>query len=579
MNYVGSVNIILGKIPGFNDEIFVHCLPANSLILLNNEKEYTLFRQDAKEGQNHGEILPPREENTRSRAYTGSPARLWLASSNEKDPWALILPRVENGLLACRKPPSQSLIVWAADYAFFPGQEYTCFCRKSSHPLEQEKNMPSERDLFESALERTPHRPLADRLRPLDLEEFFGQEQLVGPGKVLRRAIEEDRLFSMLFWGPPGTGKTTLAQLIARRSRSLFVPYSAVSVGVKEIKELAVKARENLKFRRVRTILFLDEIHRFNRAQQDYLLPYVENGTLTLIGATTENPSFEVNSALLSRLRVFVLEPLSPEALSQIIHRALTDENQGLGHLRVTLTDDARNLLIALSGGDARTALNILEVAAGEAHAYREGHIDRELVHEAAQRRSLVYDKAGEEHYNLISALHKSIRDSDPDAALYWLGRMLEGGEDPLYIARRLIRVASEDVGLASPRALELAVAAYQACHFVGLPECALALAQGVVFLATSPKSNALEVAYLGVKEEIARSGHLPVPLHLRNAPTRFLKDLGYGKGYLYAHDFPHARVDQEHFPAGLHNRRFYLPTDRGYEKTLREWMERKLQK
>ncbi len=402
----------------------------------------------------------------------------------------------------------------------------------------------------------------------------MGQEELVGPGKILRRAIEEDRCFSMLFWGPPGTGKTTLARIIAERSRSRFVPYSAVTAGVKEIKEVAARAREDLDASGLRTILFLDEIHRFNKSQQDYLLPHVENGTILLIGATTENPSFEINSALLSRLRVFVLKALDSNAMQTIIHRALQDPERGLGKLRVELDEEAESLIISLAVGDARTALNILEVAAVEAHEHHQGKIGGDIIRDAVQKRSLLYDKTGEEHYNLISALHKSLRDSDPDAGLYWMGRMIEAGEDPLYIARRLVRFASEDVGLASPRALEQATAAYQACRFIGLPECALALAQAVVFLATSPKSNSLEASYIAVKEEIARSGHLPVPLHIRNAPTGLMKKLGYGKGYKYAHDFPDAKVEQEHLPKEIRGKRFYHPTDRGFEKTIKERME-----
>jgi putative ATPase len=411
-------------------------------------------------------------------------------------------------------------------------------------------------------------------MRPQDLDEFLGQEELVGPGKILRRAIEEDRCFSMLFWGPPGTGKTTLARIIAERSRSRFVPYSAVTAGVKEIKEVAAQAREELNASGLRTILFLDEIHRFNKSQQDYLLPHVENGTILLIGATTENPSFEINSALLSRLRVFVLKALDSNAMQTIIHRALQDPERGLGELRVELDEEAESLIISLAVGDARTALNILEVAAVEASEHHQGKISGDIIRDAVQKRSLLYDKTGEEHYNLISALHKSLRDSDPDAGLYWMGRMIEAGEDPLYIARRLVRFASEDVGLASPRALEQATAAYQACRFIGLPECALALAQAVVFLATSPKSNSLEVSYNAVKEEIARSGHLPVPLHIRNAPTGLMKRLGYGKGYKYAHDYPGARVEQEHLPKEIRGKRFYHPSDRGFEKTIKERME-----
>jgi len=429
-------------------------------------------------------------------------------------------------------------------------------------------------DLFDNAVLTGSDRPLADRMRPRDLDEFVGQKALLGEGTILRRAIEEDRIFSMVFWGPPGTGKTTLAQIIARRSRSIFVPYSAVTVGVKEIKELAAKARDDLKYSGTKTILFLDEIHRFNKTQQDYLLPHVEHGTMILIGATTENPSFEVNSALLSRMRVFVLEPLPAVAVKQILLRAINDSERGLGNLDVEFVGHAADLIVSLSGGDARTALNILEVAAADAFRHREGRIDEDAVKEASQKRSLLYDKTGEEHFNLISALHKSLRDSDPDAGLYWMGRMIEAGEDPLYVARRLVRFASEDVGLASPRALEQAVAAFQACRYIGLPECVLALAQAVVFLATAPKSNSLYTAYDAVKDEIARSGHLPVPLHLRNAPTRLMKKLGYGKGYRYAHDFPDASVVQQHLPDEIKESRFYHPSARGFENTIKERME-----
>lgn len=427
--------------------------------------------------------------------------------------------------------------------------------------------------MFETIAAGSRYRPLADRMRPLSLDDFVGQEAILGSEKFLRQAIGEDRVFSMLFWGPPGTGKTTLARIIANKSRSRFVPFSAVTVGVKEIKEVAGQAREDLKYSGIRTILFLDEIHRFNRSQQDSLLPHVENGTLVLIGATTENPSFEVNSALLSRLRVFVLEPLGHYEISTILTRALKDQTNGIGKLNLEMDEKAQKFLASISGGDARTALNILELAAAESERRREKIILRDVVEEVAQKRNLLYDKSGEEHYNLISALHKSLRDSDPDAGLYWMGRMIEGGEDPLYIARRLVRFASEDVGLASPAALEQAVAAFQACRFVGLPECALALAQAVVYLAVAAKSNSLESAYLSVKEEIARSGNLPVPLHIRNAPTRLMKDLGYGKGYLYAHDFPEALVQQQHLPEPLIGKRFYNPTDRGFEKTVRERM------
>jgi putative ATPase len=428
-------------------------------------------------------------------------------------------------------------------------------------------------DLFDIARAADDKRPLAERMRPRTLDDFVGQQDLVGPDGILRRAIEDDRLFSMLFWGPPGTGKTTIAGIMARQTRATYVPFSAVTVGVKEIKEVARKAAEDLKFTGAKTLLFLDEIHRFNRAQQDYLLPYVEDGTLVLVGATTENPSFEVNAALLSRLRVLVFAHLDRDELLEIIFRALNDPADGLGAMEQTLQESTADLLATIAGGDARTALNILEIAATEAYRMRLSEISGDLVRQAAQRKTLQYDKKGEEHYNLISALHKSLRDSDPDAGLYWMGRMIEGGEDPLYIARRLIRFASEDVGLASPRALEQSVAAFQACHLVGLPECALALAQAVVFLATAPKSNALEAAYIEIKKEISRSGHLPVPVHLRNAPTRLMKELGYGKGYQYAHDYPGARVDQEHLPEPLRGRRFYEPTHRGFEATIRERM------
>lgn len=448
-----------------------------------------------------------------------------------------------------------------------------CWASKLERPVNAKRNV---MDLFQNDDLTFKQRPLADRIRPQRLEEFVGQERLLGPGKALTKAIEGGRLFSMLFWGPPGVGKTTLAQIIASRSGSKFHSFSAVTVGVKEVKEVAQQAREDLKFSGIRTILFLDEIHRFNKAQQDYLLPHVEKGDLTLIGATTENPSFEVNSALLSRLRVFILDPLEPEDIETIINNALKDEDRGLGKYNIEIEGSARNLVVSLAGGDARTALNILEASANLVEMNNQSVIDAMSVQEAAQRRNLLYDKEGEQHYNLISALHKSLRDSDPDAGLYWMGRMIEAGEDPLYIARRLVRFASEDVGLAVPQALEQAVAAFQACRYVGLPECALALAQIVVYLALAPKSNSLEAAYIAVKEEIKRSGSLPTPLHIRNAPTALMKQIGYGKGYKYAHDFPDALVDQEHMPEQLKGKKFYNPTDRGFEKTLKERLDAK---
>ncbi len=434
----------------------------------------------------------------------------------------------------------------------------------------------SNMDLFENDNLSFEQRPLADRMRPRTLDDFVGQERLLGAGKSLRKAIEAGRLSSILLWGPPGVGKTTLAEIIAVMSKSRFYSFSAVTAGVKDVKDVALKAQQDLKFAGIRTILFLDEIHRFNKAQQDYLLPHVEKGDLILIGATTENPSFEVNSALLSRLRVFILDPLQPEAVRKILIRALTDNTHGLGQHDLEVDDSGMDLIVSLAGGDARTALNILDAGADLVGGNPQKIIDSSVVLEAAQRRNLLYDKQGEEHYNLISALHKSLRDSDPDAGLYWMGRMLEGGEDPLYVARRLVRFASEDVGLSVPQALEQAVAAFQACKFVGMPECALALAQVVVYLALAPKSNSLEAAYIAIKKEIGESGALPPPLHLRNAPTGFMKEIGYGKGYKYAHDFPGAQVDQEHMPEKLKGRKFYYPTDRGFEKTLKERLEEK---
>jgi len=434
-----------------------------------------------------------------------------------------------------------------------------------------------------------PEGPLAARMRPRTLDEFVGQEHLVGPNRALRQAIATDQLPSMILWGPPGSGKTSLAEVIARMTRAHFIRVSAVTAGVADLRKAVEEARERRRAFKQRTILFIDEIHRFNRAQQDAVLPHVERGVLTLIGATTENPSFEVNSALLSRSRVYTLRPLEDEQVGALIDRALADRERGLGKLRVTLAADARAHLIGAAYGDARVALNALELAATAAPVDAAGQrtITLELVEDAMQHRALLYDKTGDQHYDLISALHKSLRGSDPDAGLYWLGRMLDGGEDPLYIARRLIRFASEDVGMADPQALVIAVAAQQAVHFIGLPEGALALAQAVVHLATAPKSNALYVAYDRVREDIRRTGNEPVPLHLRNQPTQLMKDLGYGKDYRYAHDDyrdlpsedperpPHQRL-QDYLPDGLRDRWYYTPTDQGKERSIQRWLARR---
>ncbi|RLB03828.1 MAG: replication-associated recombination protein A, partial [Deltaproteobacteria bacterium] len=418
--------------------------------------------------------------------------------------------------------------------------------------------------------------PLADRMRPRDLEEFVGQQHILGKGKVLREVIEEGELFSFILWGPPGSGKTTLAQIIARSTGAHFISFSAVLSGVKEIREVIKEAEGQLKYHRKKTILFVDEIHRFNKAQQDAFLPHVERGTIVLIGATTQNPSFEVISPLLSRVQVFTLKPLELEELMLILRRALSDPTRGLGRYKVEIDPSVLKLFAVLSDGDARAALNGLELAVMTTPPDKNGtrRISREAAQEAIQKR-ILYDKDGEEHYNLISALHKSMRGSDPDAALYWLGRMLEGGEDPLYIARRLVRFASEDVGNADPQALGVAVAAMQAFHFIGQPEGELALAQAAVYLATAPKSNALYTAYEEVRRDIKETGTLPVPMHLRNAPTRLMKEMGYGKGYRYPHHFPDGFVEEDYLPESLKGRRYYRPTDRGYEQQIRERLKR----
>jgi putative ATPase len=417
--------------------------------------------------------------------------------------------------------------------------------------------------------------PLAERMRPRTLDEFVGQEQLLGPGRPLRQAIEQDRLQSLILWGPPGTGKTTLARLIATLTRAKFVSFSAVLSGIKEIRAVMADAEETRRRRGTRTILFVDEIHRFNKAQQDAFLPRVEAGDIVLIGATTENPSFEVNSALLSRSKVYVLQPLGPDVVLTILQRALADGERGLGALGLQVEDEALTAMARYANGDARVALNLLEMASGAAAAGSR-RIDAGMVAELAQNRSLLYDKTGEEHYNLISALHKSMRNSDPNASVYWLARMLEAGEDPLYVARRLVRFASEDIGNADPQALTVAVAAKDAVHFIGMPEGNTALAQAAIYLALAPKSNAVYRAYLDAAEAAMKETAEPVPLHLRNAPTRLMKQLDYGKGYKYAHDEPEGVADMECLPPAHRGRQFYKPTTRGREAAIKKWMEEK---
>jgi len=433
-----------------------------------------------------------------------------------------------------------------------------------------------------------PGRPLADRMRPRTLDEYVGQEHLIGPGKPLRVQIERDDPGSLIFWGPPGTGKTTLAKIIANMTKADFIEFSAVLSGIKEIKQVMADA-ERAKQYGTRTIVFIDEIHRFNKAQQDAFLPHVEKGNIRLIGATTENPSFEINSALLSRTRVYVLQPLSEHQIVSLLRRALEDRERGLGGLNLRASDDVLKKIASYTSGDARSAYNVLEVAAGlaklappreqreKAGATTE-EISREItddiVRDALQKRILLYDKTGEEHYNLISALHKSVRNSDPDAALYWLGRMLEAGEDPLYIARRVVRMSVEDIGLADPNALSLCMAARDAVDFIGMPEGNLALAEAVVYLSVAPKSNALYTAYGNVQKDVEQTSADPVPLHLRNAPTGLMKNLGYGKGYQYAHDLESKVADMQCLPDNLQDRVYYHPTNEGIEKRIRERIE-----
>jgi putative ATPase len=410
-------------------------------------------------------------------------------------------------------------------------------------------------------------RPLADRMRPRTLDEFVGQEHLVAPGKPLRTQLERDDIGSLIFWGPPGTGKTTLAKIIANMTKAEFIEFSAVLTGIKEIKQVMADAERARQYG-TRTIVFIDEIHRFNKAQQDAFLPHVEKGNIRLIGATTENPSFEIISALLSRSRVYVLKPLTEDQVVQLLKRALTDEERGLGAMKLQASDAVLSKIASYSSGDARSAYNVLEVAATLARATNEigAEITDAIVTDALQKRVLRYDKAGEEHYNLISALHKSVRNSDPDASLYWLGRMLEAGEDPLYIARRVVRMAVEDIGLADPNALSLCMAARDAVDFIGMPEGNLALAQAVVYLALAPKSNALYTAYGEVQQDVERTAAESVPLHLRNAPTGLMKGLGYGQGYQYAHDVEGKIADMQCLPDNLRDRTYYHPTNEGVE-------------
>ena len=415
--------------------------------------------------------------------------------------------------------------------------------------------------------------PLAERVRPRNFDEYIGQEHIIGKGKVLRRLVESDNITSMIFWGPPGVGKTTLAMIIASMTNSEFITFSAVTTGIKEIKEIMVKA-EHSKMMGTDTVIFVDEIHRFNKAQQDAFLPHVEKGNIILIGATTENPSFEVNSALLSRSRVFVLHALQKEDIMKLLKNVLKDE-RGYGYRNIDISEDLLSLIAVYSNGDARTALNVLEMAVMSSKIKgRTTIIDRNIVEGCIQKKALLYDKNGEEHYNLISALHKSMRNSDPDAAVYWLARMLEAGEEPLYIARRLIRFASEDVGLSDPRALEMTIAVYNAVHYLGMPECNVNLTQAVVYLSVATKSNALYMAYEKAREDAKNTITQGVPLHLRNAATKLMAELDYGNGYKYAHDFEDKVANMQCLPENLKDREYYQPTNRGAEKNIKERLE-----